>query len=301
LLLSCATTRTGSAPPAAGPAPSDALATAAAQALIRGDYPDALARADKGIARYPLAPWLHYNRGAALAGLARNEEALEALKRAEQLFPRREAHGRAVVAYRRALLLEFAGRCPEAATAFADYAALTGKPLSDDDMAAHVRACVAPSQLQAELRRQSEELRLAYEDPVRREVDRRSTAAVEALTRGDAKGALAQVNAGLVVAPNSPWLLYNKGAALAALGQVDEAAALLRAAQARFSPADTHGVSVAIYRRALAYEQSGRCDEAGVAFEEYAQAVRATQPLLAEHARAHVKLCRAITQPGQTL
>jgi tetratricopeptide (TPR) repeat protein len=68
--------------------------------------------------------WLDYNRGVALAGLARTDEAVLAYRSAEGRFGRGDPHGRAISIYGRARALDLAGRCVDAKTAYQEFAQL---------------------------------------------------------------------------------------------------------------------------------------------------------------------------------
>src|SRR5512142_2240627 len=91
--------------------------------------------------------------------------------------------------------------------------------------------------------------------------------AAAALAAGDNAGALALARHGLVEWPGDAWLRYDEGCALAGLGRVDEALPALRAAERAFP--DGYSKSLAVYRRAVALESSGRCPEAVREFIRY--------------------------------
>jgi len=88
-----------------------------------------------------------------------------------------------------------------------------------------------------------------------------------ALAKGDNARALALAREGLEATPNNPWLHYDEGCALAGLGRVDDALAALSAAEREF--VDDHFRSLAVFRRALALQAAGRCDEATHEYERY--------------------------------
>ena len=295
LLLSCAThqARGPGEPKAPIAAERDDASTRAVDEIIAGDYQAALALADKGLQSHK-DPWLLYDKGVALAGLNRLDDALRVLREAEELFPARELHGRSIAAYRRALSLEFAGRCAEASTEFSHYAAMlrSTQPSLADDAIAHLKYCIPPSRLEAIAARP------AFADEASRRAEEASSAAVYAMIRGDYAEALAHAERGLVDAPEDPWLLYNKGTALLELQRFDEGLAFLRSAEQRFSNENVHGRSGAIYRRALAREGAGRCDDAAVEYQHYAAAVVKAEPLMAEHALSHRNFCRR-ANPGR--
>lgn len=66
-----------------------------------------------------------------------------------------------------------------------------------------------------------------------------------------------------------PWPYYDKGMALAQMGEIDGALAALVAAEQHFSPVDRWGRSIAVFGRAHTLSAAGRCDEAKKAFGEY--------------------------------
>jgi tetratricopeptide (TPR) repeat protein len=239
---------------------------------VRGDYPGALSRADQGLARHPDEPWLLYDRGASIAQLARTDEALAVLARAEARFPRE--HERSLAVYRRVLTLERAGRCAEAAAA-------SVAPVYAGD-------CFPPTAAQAAERRETQRLRHAAADENATRAAVASTGAVNALVAGDYPRALELVDAGLAAEPDDPWLQYDKGSALIGLARVDEALATLRAAERSFPIGDLHGRSVATYRRKLALEVTGRCDEARSELQHYAALLRTSAP---DERRAVIPRC----------
>lgn len=275
--------------------------TEAVTAMVRGDYAAALAIADRGLAKWPGDPWLLYNRGASLAALGHVDQALETLRASERAFG--DAESRALAAYRRALTLEFAGRCAEASTELSHYAALmraTDATLADEAMA-HVKFCVSPTPQQLAERDEAARLARTMSNPAIRAAEEASTEAVRALSVLDYAHALQVVNTALDFAPDDPWLIYNKGTALAGLGRLDESLEWLRAAELSFSAENLHGRSIATYRRAIALEVAGRCDEAGAELTHYAQLMNETQPLLAQHALTHIKFCRLANGKKETM
>jgi tetratricopeptide (TPR) repeat protein len=122
-------------------------------------------------------------------------------------------------------------------------------------------------------------------------LDRASTQAVEAMTRGDYSEAVGHAEHGLAYHPKDAWLAYDRGSALVAMGQLDEGLPELRRAEQGFTNA--HDRSLAVYRGALALEQAGRCDEAAQAFDRYATLIRPESPKLADDALMHVNACVA--------
>ena len=122
--------------------------------------------------------------------------------------------------------------------------------------------------------------------------ERYASDAAKALIHGDYAWALDTAERGLVAHPGDPWLLYDQGAALAGLGRTDESLAALRRAERLFPAANIHGRSVAIYRRAMALEVAGRCEEEADELQRYAQLAKPADPDFVLHALAHVRLCK---------
>ena len=98
--------------------------------------------------------------------------------------------------------------------------------------------------------------------------------------------------------PRDPWPYYNKGMALAQLGETDAALATLYAAEKHFAPTDRWGRSVAIYGRAHTLSGAGRCVEAVQAFAEYATYVGKDDPAAADMARRYAVNCRTPAPPA---
>ena len=288
----CATS--GSANPT-----SSGISTQATEEMARGDYAAALATADHGLVKHRSDAWLLYERGAALADLGRTDEAVRALDAAERHFG--DAHDRSLAVYRRALALERAGDCAAAATQLARYADLIRpeNPGLAADALTHVSSCVAPTPQQLAEREESAHQKETMNDATLHEALASSTEAGRALVRGDYATALARANDGLEVAPEHPWLLYDRGAALAGLGRTDEALAPLRDAEQRFAAADVHGRAVATYRRALALEVDGRCQEEQAELEHYAALTGTPPAQLARLEKRHINACR-LAHAGRT-
>jgi tetratricopeptide (TPR) repeat protein len=95
---------------------------AASAALVKGDQQGALAAADAALAQFPDDFFLLYNRGAALAGLGRTDEAIETLQRAEATAP--DARWKSLSIYQRAIAFRDGGRCSEAAAEYKKFAEL---------------------------------------------------------------------------------------------------------------------------------------------------------------------------------
>jgi tetratricopeptide (TPR) repeat protein len=113
--------------------------------------------------------------------------------------------------------------------------------------------------------------------------------------QGKPQQAVELANQGIRADPRNPWPYYDKGMALAEMGETDAAIAALYAAEQRFQPSDRWGRSVAIYGRAHALSQAGRCTEAVQAFAEYANFVAKDEPQSAAMARRYAMDCK----PGQ--
>jgi tetratricopeptide (TPR) repeat protein len=246
-------------------------ASASATALAHGDDLGALSLAERGLARHPNDPWLLYDKGAAQAGLGRVDDALATLDRAERHFA--TPHERSLAVYRRAIALEQAGRCADASRELGRYAALVQKrqPWLAAEALAHRTRCTPPA-MQAE-------------------VAALSTDATRALAAGDHAAALAKANAGLALAPDDAWLIYDQGSALAGLGRTDEALAALRRAEQRFGEHDPRGRALAIYRGAMALDAAGRCDDEARELQRYALLARPADREFVAHAVRHVRVC----------
>jgi len=125
-------------------------------------------------------------------------------------------------------------------------------------------------------------------------VDPRTTSAVEALVARDYTRVLALTEPAST-APTAAWLDYDRGSALAALARTDDAVEAFLRAELRFGDAeDPLGRSVAIWGRARALAEAGRCADARPAFEQYAAFVRAGDPRAAEMAVAYARSCRPV-------
>lgn len=101
--------------------------------------------------------------------------------------------------------------------------------------------------------------------------------------------------------PSNPWGHYSRGVALHGLRRTDAAVAAYRAAEERFGNGEPWGKSIAIYGRARAFDDVGRCTEARAAYAEYADFVRRSDPSAADMAIRYAKQCReAQTAVGDT-
>jgi hypothetical protein len=118
-----------------------------------------------------------------------------------------------------------------------------------------------------------------------------STRAANAEIAGNPQAALTYAAKAVAADPNDPWAHYDKAAALARLGNVDDAVKSFAAAEARFNPADIWGRSVAIYGGAHALSEAGRCEEARSEFQRYAAFVRERDPRSADIAMRYSAGC----------
>ena len=110
-------------PPAEMQVQSREMASSAAAAEIKGNPRAALRLADQALAVDARNPWAHYDRATALWQLGYTDDAVQAFRTAELLFPANERWGRSISIYGRALALAQAGRCGAAQVQFAEYAA----------------------------------------------------------------------------------------------------------------------------------------------------------------------------------
>jgi tetratricopeptide (TPR) repeat protein len=137
-------------------------------------------------------------------------------------------------------------------------------------------------------------------EPGNRQSSQLASRAASADMQGRPRQALDLANQAIRADPRNPWPYYDKGMALAALGEVDGAIAALYAAEQHFSPADRWGKSVAIYGRAHALSQAGRCMEAVQAYADYAKFVERDDPQSAAMARTYAVDCRAAAPVAPT-
>jgi tetratricopeptide (TPR) repeat protein len=126
-------------------------------------------------------------------------------------------------------------------------------------------------------------------------VDRRTSDAVEALCARDYQRVLA-LSESPSSAPTAAWLDYDRAAAFTGLARTDEAVETFRRAELRFGEEnDLLGTSVAIWGRARALDEAGRCDEARRAYAQYEALERMRDPRAAEMAAAYSGACKPIT------
>jgi tetratricopeptide (TPR) repeat protein len=127
--------------------------------------------------------------------------------------------------------------------------------------------------------------------PWNRQSSELATRSARAAMQGNPQESLALAQQAIQLSPRDPWPYYNKGMALARLGQTDAAVAALSAAEERFTAADPWGRSVAIYGRAHTLAEAGRCAAASQAFEQYARFVEGRAPNSAALARRYATEC----------
>jgi hypothetical protein len=101
-----------------------------------------------------------------------------------------------------------------------------------------------------------------------------SSRAATAEMKGDPQDSLKLADQGIRADAKDPWPYYDKGMALARVGETNGALAALLAAEQHFSPSDRWGRSVAVFGRAHTLAEAGRCEEARAAFQEYMSLVR---------------------------
>jgi Flp pilus assembly protein TadD len=129
------------------------------------------------------------------------------------------------------------------------------------------------------------------EDLAQSKAQAADAAVADALARGDHRLALDLAQQALRKHPNDGSLLYDQGAALARLGQLDEAVAVLQRAQAAFPADQPWGRALAAYRRGLVLQELGRCDDARVAFESYQTLMNELDATLARQALSIADQC----------
>lgn len=123
-----------------------------------------------------------------------------------------------------------------------------------------------------------------------------SSRAASAEMAGNPQYAVSLADRAIRADPKDPWSYYDKGMALAQVGEVNGAVASLVAAQQHFNPSDTWGRSVAVFGRAHVLAQAGRCDDAEAAYREYMALVRGHTDDVAR-AQRYINDCRASTPP----
>jgi Flp pilus assembly protein TadD len=120
-----------------------------------------------------------------------------------------------------------------------------------------------------------------------------SSRAAIAEMAGNPQAALKLAERAIEANPRDPWGYYDKGAALARIGNVDEALKAFTAAEERYALSDQWGRSVAIYGRAHALGEAGRCGEARRDFVRYSALIREKDPKSANMAMKYAADCRS--------
>jgi tetratricopeptide (TPR) repeat protein len=247
----------------------------AAQSLAEGRDREALEAANRAIAKSPNNPWAHYARAGALGQLGRFDEAATAFRDAETRFGKHDEWAKSISIYGRARALNDGGRCEEAKVAYSEFASLVrpSDPVGAEMALVYADAC-RPRQTPPPIG------------------DLAMTKMVTAVV--DGRGADALSLAGAVGAParESGWFDYNRAVALAGLGRTEEALNEYRTAERAFERSDPFARALAVYGRARALDNAGRCSEAARAYKEYAELVGRTQPRDAEMARTFASTCK---------
>jgi tetratricopeptide (TPR) repeat protein len=221
-----------------------------------------------------------YSEAVALDRAGRLDEAVGAYRRAELRYGVARPRGASLAIYGRARALDRAGRCREAGVAYGQYAKLVG---AIDPVSAQMALRMGP---------------LCYEPAT---PDPAAAAVTVALVAGEGEEALRLVDEHLANAESAtPWLTYDRGVALAALGRVNEAAVTFQAAQGAFDGSEEDrsgsaglpGKQLAVYGKARALSEGYRCNEARAAYDEYAALVRTTDPDDARRVSAYGGDCR---------
>ncbi|HMF42522.1 MAG TPA: tetratricopeptide repeat protein [Polyangia bacterium] len=130
-------------------------------------------------------------------------------------------------------------------------------------------------------------------EPTTKQSSELASRAAAADMKGNAGQAVQLADQAIRSDPRNAWAYYDKGMALAEMGETDGAIAALYAAEQHFAAADRWGRSVAIYGRAHALSQAGRCTEAVQAFAEYATFVGKDDPQAAYMARRYAMDCKS--------
>jgi tetratricopeptide (TPR) repeat protein len=114
--------------------------------------------------------------------------------------------------------------------------------------------------------------------------------------KGNAQESLKLADRGIRANSKDPWPYYDKGMALARVGEINGALAALLAAEQHFAAGDRWGRSVAVFGRAHTLAEAGRCDEARAAFQEYMSLVRGDPEAVALASR-YSRDCRPPAPP----
>jgi tetratricopeptide (TPR) repeat protein len=114
---------------------------------------------------------------------------------------------------------------------------------------------------------------------------------------GNPQAALKLAERAIATNPRDPWGYYDKAMALTRIGQLDRALGAFGEAEERYSATDRWGKSVAIYGRAHALSEAGRCDEARKAFRAYVSLIREQDLKSANMAVKYAADCRSPVDP----
>jgi len=132
-------------------------------------------------------------------------------------------------------------------------------------------------------------------EPTNRQSSELASRAATADMKGNPQQAVQLADQAIRSDPRNAWAYYDKGMALAEMRETDGAVAALVAAEQHFAPSDKWGKSIAIYGRARALSQAGRCTEAVQAFAEYSTLVGHDDPQGAYLARRYAMDCKSPT------
>jgi tetratricopeptide (TPR) repeat protein len=125
-----------------------------------------------------------------------------------------------------------------------------------------------------------------------REASSLASDAAQALGRNDAAGALALAERAIGSFAGDGWAHYIRGEALVKLGRLDDALPEYKIAERSFPAGEKWSRSIALWGRANAYYQIGRCAEAKAAFGDYATFVRHDDARAAELAQQRSDGCK---------
>jgi tetratricopeptide (TPR) repeat protein len=265
-----------------------ALAAPAARAeegetgpLARVRHALAIRRYDAALtiaSRAPKSAWLDYERGVALGELGRTDESVRAFQAAEAELA--DPRHKSLAIYGRARALDSAGRCTDAYVVYQQYASLARKyalPVTATD-------------------RSGTEPVLSVASQCTQHVDGHPelTVIASALMRGDFVAVLELAGLATPSTESKPWLDYDRGSAFTGLAETDEAVTAFRAAEVGFQglgDSGRWGQSLAIWGRARALRDVGRCTEANHAFDEYGTLIASSDRAGAQMAGDYVRSC----------
>jgi tetratricopeptide (TPR) repeat protein len=121
--------------------------------------------------------------------------------------------------------------------------------------------------------------------------------AATAEMNGNPQAALKLAERAISANAHDPWGYYDKAMALSRIGQLDRALGAFGEAELRYAATDRWGKSVAIYGRAHALSEAGRCDEARKAFRAYVSLIREQDLKSANMAVKYAADCRSPIEP----